>query len=48
MSFIAENVASEVAGEVEIKFTKNMPGSKDNIIIITEGETVAKVIKRKY
>ena len=48
MSFVAESVASEVAGEVEVEFTKNMPGFKDGIIIVTEGETLTKVIKREY
>ena len=38
----------EVAGEVKIKFIENVPSSKDGIIIITEGETLAKVIKKEY
>ena len=38
----------EITGEIEIKFTKNVPGFKDGIIVITEGETLAKVIKREY
>ena len=41
-------MALEITGEVEIKFTKNMPGFKDGIIIITEGETLTEVIKKKY
>ena len=41
-------MALEVAGEVEVKFTENVPGSKDGIIIVAEGKTLAKVIKREY
>ena len=41
-------MASEITGEVEVKFIKNMPGSKDGVIIITEGETFAEVIKKEY
>ena len=48
MSLVIESVASEIAGEVKVKFTENMPGSKDGIIIITEGKTLAEVIKREY
>ena len=48
MSSVAESVALEIAGEVEIKFTENVPGSKNGIIIVMEGETLTKAIKREY
>ena len=41
-------MALEVAGEVEVKFTKNMPSFKDGIIVVAKGKTLAKVIKREY
>ena len=41
-------MALEIAGEIEVEFTKNVPGFKDGIIVITEGKTLTEVIKREY
>ena len=48
MLFIAESVALEVTEKVEIKFTENVPGSKDGRIVVAESKTLAEVIKKEY
>ena len=41
-------MTSEVVERVEVKFTENVPGSKDGMIVVTEGKTLAEAIKKEY